>query len=45
MRNSMDMSSPRAVTDALSMLILLLAARPVTSRMMPTRSLARMVTT
>ncbi|OQB25885.1 MAG: hypothetical protein BWY13_00536 [Euryarchaeota archaeon ADurb.Bin190] len=45
MRNSMEMRSPRAVTEALSILILLAAALSATSRMMPTLSLARMVTT
>ncbi len=41
----MEISSPLAVTDAFSMLILFLAARVATSRTIPTRSLATMVTT
>ena len=45
MRNSMEMRSPRAVTDDLSTLTLFLEATSATSRMMPTLSLARIVTT
>ena len=43
-KNSMEISSPRAVTEALSRLTPFLAATSATSRMIPGLSLARMVT-